>query len=101
MILVVNLYILLVYCCTLLLNFTFYFFCQPLFYDSGGQPLKFSCLLLYYAVYWCTVHAESVMQHAWLMLCPSPTPIVKMFILSEMKMKDIDRKLVYHLKDDL
>ena len=36
MILVVNLYILLVYCCTMLLNFMF---CsQPLSYDSGCQP---------------------------------------------------------------
>ena len=62
-ILVVNLYISLVYCCTLLLNFTFYFCCQPLSYDSGGQPLHCTCSLLHYAVYWCTVHAGSVMNY--------------------------------------
>ena len=60
-ILVVNLYISLVYCYTLLLNFTYYFCCQPLSYDAGGQPLHCTCSLLHYAVYWCTVHAGSIM----------------------------------------
>ena len=52
-------------------------------YDSGLQPLNCACLLLYYAMCLCTVHAESVMHHACIMFSPCPPPIFKMFMLSE------------------
>ena len=70
--------------------------CQILCYYSGCQPLHCTCSL----VYWYTVHAKSVMNHAYVMFCPCPTPIFKMYVseilyekessfyimLSEMKM---------------
>ena len=43
------------------LNFTFC--CQLLSCDSGGQPTHCTCSLLYYAVYWCTLHARSLIKY--------------------------------------
>ena len=31
-------------------------------------------------VYWCTVHAKSVMNHTSVMFCQCPSPIFKMFV---------------------
>ena len=47
------------------------FYCQTLSFNSGCQPLYCTCSL----VYWCTVHAKSVMNHACVMFCPCPASI--------------------------
>ena len=49
---------------------------QALSYYSGCQPLHCTCSL----VYWCTIHAKSVMNHACLMFCPCPSPIFKIYV---------------------
>ena len=38
-------------------------FAVNLSYDSGNQTLHCTCSLLYYAVYWCTLHARSLMKY--------------------------------------
>ena len=62
------------------------FLCKSLFYDSGCQPLNCNSLLLNYALYCCTGLTESVMHNGCVMFCPCPTPIFKMFMISEMIM---------------
>ena len=65
----VNLYfvVLLYYAVKLLINLSYF---------SGCQPLYCTCWL----VYWCTVHAKSFMNHAYVMFCPCPPPIFKMYV---------------------
>ena len=57
-------------------TYTFYLYtvvycCQQLSYDSSGQPSHCTCSLLYYAVYWYTLHARSLMNYAWVYFLPN------------------------------
>ena len=87
--LVVNLYIVLLHCCTMLLNFL-------LIYAVKLCLIILVVNLYIVLVHLCTVHAKSVMNYACVMFCPCPPPIFKIYIseiqssfyvmLSEMKM---------------
>ena len=63
MILVVNLYILLVYCCTMLLNSRIYFCCQPMSY-------VFTLCLFTVVEGWCTLNAGSIMNYVLFLFTP-------------------------------
>ena len=63
LILVVNLYILLVYCCTMLLNSTIYFCCQPMSY-------VFTLCLFTVVEGWCTLNAGSIMNYVLFLFTP-------------------------------